>query len=136
MSREIKFRAWEFDTTTEKGGYMIEDYTGTHDFENYGFWSNSGRIIYMQYTGLKDKNGVEIYEGDIVCIRYEKSGRIFMMDDVKWGVYDIGCNGYEYSFKINGAYVTDEYLYSEMIEGNVEVIGNIYEHSDLLNQEQ
>ncbi len=94
-------------------------------------------IVIMQYTGLKDKNGKEIYEGDI-GIPAQKGLADFVykiFSVVKMGAYD---NGEEYEDRISGygwywdckdknnIYPLNEPLWE------MEVIGNIYENPDLL----
>ena len=75
-------------------------------------------FILMQYTGLHDKNGKEIYEGDIVKVRSYPSGYINTEVYFKDGKFAF--DGSNYSFKD--------------LNDKVEVIGNIYENKELLNE--
>lgn len=117
MTRKIKFRAWD-----KKLKMMFP----TEQIEFYGWGqiniideegdSEARDVELMQYTGLKDKNGVEIYEGGIV----------------KWGSVPYESGRVEYvnaCFKVVGVNLEDRMLQEDDL---VEVIGNIYENKDLL----
>jgi len=122
--REIKFRAWCKDENA-----MYYDAQGTYDYmtgvpaTSFGDLLNDEDWLVMQYTGLKDKNGTEIYEGDL----------LFSSDwccncEVIWedGGFTLKEGDTIYNLKEN---LTDD-------DGNylddVKVIGNIYENKELI----
>ena len=134
--RKIKFRAW-FE------GHMYEvakldfwgcpeqatcDMAGTG--EN-GEWKELfdiyvGEVELMQYTGLKDKNGNEIYEGDIITTDLE---RPYLIVEYRNGAFMLNCNdGLEDYYDIffgTSEEPKEVYKYGE-------VIGNIYENPELM----
>jgi len=72
MAREIKFRAWDGDRMAVPY-FFEEDPASQGGYRYYDDWreledGRSRSCHLMQFTGLKDKNGVEIYEGDILSI--------------------------------------------------------------------
>lgn len=80
------------------------------------------KTIIMQYTGLKDRHGKEIYEGDIVKIKHPS--------DMK-GIYEIVEDKGSIRFKAKGRLWYD-YRAFEYSENGIEIIGNIYENPELL----
>ena len=130
MSREIKFRAW----SNEHNRYcdlikMDEDDRWYGYIYSCAVYLSTKDIILEQYTGIKDKNGKEIYEGDVIESWY-------LNGDGNGGYYDAG--NFEVVFK-NGAFgVTrkDEFYTFDEIEWDelkdIKVIGNIHKDKKLL----
>ena len=108
MNREIKFRAWDGKD------YMSKPFT-IYDVQlsRIGFTKEA---ILMQYTGLKDKNGKEIYEGDILKSPYPNCKNI----EIKWMTGGC-CN-----------FVATGWDWDQDCIKNFEVIGNIYENPELI----
>ena len=130
MTRELKFRAWDSHqriwVRRNDAVYLSANVNG-----DYKLRIKSGeRYIVVQYTGLKDRYGVEIYEGDIIKAKYDI------------GYYDYG----EVVYGRKGAFCIDfpkvgtgmkspllNYIHGIMFdESDIEVIGNIYENPALL----
>jgi len=127
--RQIKFRVW--DKTEKKmtfgGSFHTLELDGV-DQEWFGMQTpHPDDCEIMQYTGIKDKNGKEIYEGDVVtcCGGYDypegssapcEDPREVKFDDGKWVVHCPNCDDWEplFEWDIN------------------EIIGNIYENPELL----
>lgn len=133
--REIKFRVWY---KYWKQMFYLDDElnTGHKDLGEVSL-KDTYSFEFMQYTGLKDKKGKEIYEGDIVEQNYEwtQNGRIINKErkricQIIWED-DIGRLQISH---IKGD-ITLPNFESMCITKNVEVIGNIYENSELLKGE-
>lgn len=128
--REIKFKAWE--PSGKMHGVGICDCCFSQDDVAH-IWSIHGvdddcteedKAIPLQFTGLKDSKGVEIFEGDIVKIRDNLGdrhiGSVNMID---------GC------WSTLGADDAREYLKCHVVNHAIEVIGNIFENPEFLKGE-
>jgi len=125
MNRAIKLRVWDkeeeyFVNIEEDPDYMLGfDSDGSLYVIKDGS-PESEKYILLQYTGLKDKNGKEICEGDIMAGKVRWDNKPFV---VRWGEY----SGNHSVGQIVGFELPDKHLYPW------EVIGNIYENPELLN---
>lgn len=141
MNREIKFRAWW------QGVKKMKYFVPGHFEDTPNGWAMTfiqedekgtifiGKAEIMQYTGLKDKNGKEIYEGDI--LNYKRTGDNWAETPAFDADYQITVGFEDGSFVCNEtSRPLHDYIrnisYNPNYWTNWEIIGNIYEHSYLL----
>lgn len=137
--REIKFRAWDKE---QKDLFEVvainykkkRVYSSWNDLDGKNLYAEFDQAVLMQCTGSKDKNGVEIFEGDIV--RGEDLFSPIGIYEIAWNDYikgwayknhDISDSSYPDEVKKRG-FVFSGALFTKT---NVEVIGNIFENPEL-----
>nr|DAS80655.1 MAG TPA: YopX protein [Caudoviricetes sp.] len=119
----LRFRAWDKETKTMNG--MAEIYRNRN--QEIELRPRDEDIILMQSTGLKDKNGKEIFEGDVIAIEVDDTGmpinaRVFQNSKIGVLMFHV--------FEDN-----EDVPMVELLEDNsvaFEIIGNIYENPELL----
>ena len=133
--REIKFRAKRKDNGKWVVGNLVKQMTSNYmisigDYDNVlkdnellfnRCWAEVDLDTIGQYTELKDKNGREIYEGDIICWESAKKNyKVIFVD----GGYCLDTPGF----------ATDLYRCSDSKGNHLKVIGNIYDNKDFLEE--
>ena len=126
--RELKFRAWD-----KSQKYMA--YQGHPDLETLSsFMFHFGEDIIMQSTGLKDKNGVEIFESDLLIDRYPVDEEDLSLGYNESFLPVVWCDK-QLMWCVDASFAQDgSYLYSlvEYFDEFLEVKGNIYENPEIL----
>ena len=117
--REIKFRAWDKNTKIMiHWDYLVKSRISFRNFRWALLSENSENFELMQYTGIKDANGIEVYEGDVLK-DHNEYWEVRFFDGAFWVA----------SIRGNAE--------SELLCGNdyMEIIGNRYENPELLKEE-
>lgn len=111
--KELRFRAWDGKKTIDDVIPLSE--TCIVEIYEYEYQLTEVKSI-EQYTGIRDKNGKYIYEGDIVSVRNKNRKNEYDIGVVEFGKAAFRC----------------PFLLGKYHSGQVEVIGNIHENADLL----
>lgn len=132
---EKKFRAWL---------PAIKKMTYSHTLDELINWNtkpeDNGTAIWLQWTGLKDKNDIEIYEGDYVNINHDiletfsegnlEGNNLYVWQEI---VDSVDVNGVV-SFD-KGFFSVEEWQLNWFEKHEIEIVGNIYENPEVLSNE-
>ena len=129
--RPIKFRAWNVENKSWGNfatGEFLNDDKDPYTLKLYDPFADKQIVIFQQYTGLKDKNDKEIYEGDIL----KAPNKVITQQYVKWDKDKAG-------FFVHAHNGSANKNFRKALSGSAhlrEVIGNIYENKELLTESE
>ncbi len=123
MTREIKFRFWS---------KILKKYVIPDDMVLAGAFKDKNMIV-QQYTGLKDKNGKEIFIGDIIKIHNYKTEWKNGEPEFDWRIFEIFQNRYTVGMRNNVCHTPlTDYNPKASESFEIELLGNIYENPELV----
>ena len=129
MKREIKFRIWD----KEKGKMLNKYDVGFITLSYLDVYGSDEFYEFMQYAGLKDENGVEIYEGDIVRVEHTNYYETEIEPEYKPWIGKV-------IFKESGYYIQTGCDYHPSLSNirivSINVLGNVFENPELLEGEK
>ena len=130
MNNQRKFRVWDklaqhmiYPDKGYQGHYIIDLNGRFHNLQN---GSGGDDYVVIEYTGLQDSNDKEIYEGDILKIKFDVGGNI-----IGQVIYEADHGGFIYQWKQNGSNQDYINLNCDVAFESV-IVGNIFENPELL----